>query len=117
MMYCSLKSDRGFTIIESLIPRFNELVAASATLDGFSHNYLRDGEWNMSGEGEVGRLLNAVAQNAGFFAALDFDRSVNLAGQMERPELRLMAKLKIAQGVLASPPNPALMFQPPGFIR
>ncbi|MBC8032171.1 MAG: hypothetical protein H7Z16_18960 [Pyrinomonadaceae bacterium] len=117
MMYCSLKSDRGFTIIESLIPRFNELVAASATLDGFNHNYLRDGEWNMSGEGEVGRLLNAVAQNAGFFAALDFDRSVNLAGQMERPELRLMAKLKIAQGVLASPPNPARMFQAPGFIR
>lgn len=117
MMYCSLKSDRGFTIMESLIPRFNELVTASATLDGFSHNYLRDGEWNMSGEGEVGRLLNAVAENAGFFAALDFDRSVNLAGQMERPELRLMAKLKIAQGVLASPPNPALMFQPPGFIR
>ena len=115
MMYCSLKSDRGFSVMESLIPKFNELVAASATLDGYGHDYLRDGEWNMSGEGEVGRLLNAVAENAGFFAAQDFDRSVDLAGQMERPELRLMAKLKIAQGVLASQPNPARMFQAPAF--
>ncbi len=111
MLYCSLKSDRGFSIMESLIPRFNELVAASTLLDGFGHTYIRDGEWNMSGEGDVGRLLNTVAQNAGFFAALDFDRSVNLASQMERPELRLMAKLKIAQGVLAGTANPALMFQ------
>ncbi|HWN11419.1 MAG TPA: hypothetical protein VNO50_19480 [Pyrinomonadaceae bacterium] len=117
MMYCSLKSDRGFAIMEWLIPKFNELVAASATLDGFGHDYIRDGEWNMSGEGEVGRLLNAVAENAGFFAAQDFDRSVNLAGQMERPELRLMAKLKIAQGVLASQPNAARMFHSPAFAR
>lgn len=112
IVYCSLKSDRGFTIMESLIPRFNELVAASATLDGFVHDCLRDGEWNMSGEGAVGRLLNAVAQNAGLFAALDFDRAVNLASQMERPELRLMAKLKIAQGVLTRPANAANLFQP-----
>lgn len=110
MLYCSLKSDRGFTIMEPLIPRFNELVAASVTLDGFGHNYVRDGEWNMSGGGDVGRLLTAVAQNAGFFAALDFDRSVKLADQMERTELRLMAKLKIAQGVLAPSQKPVMIF-------
>lgn len=112
MMYCSLKSARAFAILEPLIPKLNELIAASSTLDGFETNYLRDGEWNMTGEGELGRLLTVLAQNAGYFAALDFDRSVNLAGQMERPELRLMADLKIAQGVLTGQPNPAQMFRP-----
>jgi hypothetical protein len=112
MMYCSLKSDRAFAILEPLMPKLNELVAASATLDGIETNYLRDGEWNMNGEGELGRLLTVLAQNAGYFAALDFDRSVSLASQLERPELRLMAELKIAQGVLTSQPNPAYMFTP-----
>jgi hypothetical protein len=102
LMYCSLKSDRAFAIIEQLIPRLNELVAAATTLDGFDVNYIKDGEWNLSGQGQLGILLSLLAENAGAFAALDFDRSVNLAGQMERPELRLMADLKIAQGILTN---------------
>jgi hypothetical protein len=108
LLYCSLKSDRGFAIMEPLIPRLNELVTASAALDGFDYNYLRDGEWNMTGAGTVGGFLTALAQNVGYFAALDFDRSVTLASQLERPELRLMAQLKIAQSVLSSQPLPAL---------
>jgi hypothetical protein len=81
-------------------------------VEGVENNYLRDEEWNMTGEGELGRLLTALAQNAGLFAKIDFDRSVNLAQQMERPELRLMAELKIAQGVLSDQPNPMMMLQP-----
>jgi hypothetical protein len=108
LMYCSLKSDRGFAIMEPLIPKLNELVAASAALDGFDNNYLRDGEWNMTGAGSVGGLLTTLAQNIGYFAALDFDRSVTLASQLDRPELRLMAQLKIAQSVLTSQPLPPL---------
>ena len=110
MLYSSLKSDRGFAIIESLIPKLNELVAGAATLDGFENHYLRDGEWNMTGEGVVGGLLTALAQNAGYFAELDFDRSVTLARQFERPELRLMAELKIAQSVLGNQPKQVLTF-------
>ncbi|MEK6282432.1 MAG: hypothetical protein AABN95_18895 [Acidobacteriota bacterium] len=111
MLYCHLKSDRGFTIMESLMPRLNELVAAAALLDGVENNYLRDEEWNMTGEGVVGGLLTRLAQNARSFAVLDFDRSVTLARQFERPELRLMAQLRIAQGILANQPNPGLAFQ------
>jgi hypothetical protein len=94
--------------MEPLIPRLNELVAASATLDGIDNNYLSDGEWNMTGEGTIGGLLTGLARNVGYFAVLDFDRSVTLASQLERPELRLMAELKIAQSVLSSQPLPAL---------
>lgn len=107
--YCHLKSDRAFAIMESLLPKLNELVAASVTLDGFENTYLRDGEWNMSAAGAVGGLLTHLAQNAGYFGRFDFDRTVNLAGQFERPELRLMAQLKIAQGVLE--PNPERAWQ------
>jgi hypothetical protein len=100
MLYCSLKSDRGFAIMESLMPKLNELVAAAATLDGFENNYLRDGEWTMTSAGSIGNLLTGLAQNAGYFAGRDFDRTLALANQFERPELRLMGELKIAQAVL-----------------
>jgi hypothetical protein len=112
LMYCSMQSDRGFAIVESMIPRLNQLVSAAAALDGVENNYLRDEEWNMTGEGELGRILTTLAQNAGWFAKLDFDRSVNLAQQLERPELRLMAELKIAQGVLSDQANPIMTLQP-----
>jgi hypothetical protein len=109
MVYCWLKSDRGFTIMEAVIPKLNQLVAGAAAVDGFESNYLRDGEWNMTGAGVVGHMLTNLAQNAGYFAALDFDRSVLMADQFERPELRLMAESKIAQGVLMKQQNPSYM--------
>jgi len=83
------------------MPKLNELVAAASTLDGFENNYLRSGEWTMTSAGGIGELLTDLAQNAGYFAGSDFDRSVTLANQFERPELRLMAQLKIGQAILA----------------
>lgn len=87
------------------MPRLNELVSAAAILDEVENNYLRDGEWNMTAEGVVGSLLTLLAQNAVTFAAFDFDRSLTLARQFARPELRLMAELKLAQGVLGNQPK------------
>ncbi len=110
MAYCSLKSNRGFAIMESLIPKLNELVTAAATLNGLENNYLSDGEWNMTGAGVLGGYLTVLAQNAGYFAELDFERSVTLANQFERPEIRLMAQLKIAQAILGDQPKTALEF-------
>jgi hypothetical protein len=115
-MYCSLKSDRGFAIMESLMPKLNELVAAASVLDGVDNNYLRDGEWTMTSAGGVGSLLTQLAQNAKYFVDLDFDRSVALATQFERPELRVMATSKIAQAVLSNQPSPAAI-QTPLVIR
>jgi hypothetical protein len=34
-----------------------------------------------------------------------FDRAVSLAAQFERTEIRMMAQLKLAQGILAGPPK------------
>ncbi len=101
ILYCLFKSDRGFTIMESLVPKLNELISAAAKLDGFDTNYLREGEWNMSAEGNLGQTLTVLSRHAGAFAWRDFDRAVSLSAQFERPEIRLMAQLKLAQGILA----------------
>jgi hypothetical protein len=103
MVYCLQKSNRGFAIMESLVPKLNELIEASAKLDGLERRYLRNGEWNMTGEGTLGALLTGLAQNAGYFGRCDFDRAVTLSAQFERTEIRMMAQLKLAQGVLAGP--------------
>ena len=105
VLYCLQKSDRGLAIMESMVPRLNELVTAAAKLDGYGTRYLREGEWNMTGEGELGSFLTSMSAQAGYFASCDFDRAVSLAGQFERAEIRMMAQLKLAQGILAGPPK------------
>ena len=104
-MYCLEKNDRGLAMMESLVPRLNEVVAAAIKLDGYDTLYLRQGEWNMSAEGNLGSLLTLLASGAGYFAWYDFDRAVTLAGQFERNEIRMMAQLKLAQSILSGPPK------------
>jgi hypothetical protein len=105
VVYCWQKDSRGIAMMDSLVPRLNELVNAAAKLDGYENHHLRDGEWNMSNEGVLGSLLTALAKNAAYFAWCDFDRAVTVAGQFERPEIRLMAQVKLAQGILAGRPK------------
>jgi hypothetical protein len=106
MVYCLEKNDRGFEIMEAMMPKLNELIAATAKLDNYDNHSLRNDEWNMSNQGVAGELLTVMAQNAGYFAWSDLDRALGLAAQFERPEIRLMAQLKLAQGILAGPPAP-----------
>ncbi len=105
MLYCLEKNDRGFAIMESLMPKLNELVDAAMKLDDYETGYVRDGEWNMSANGNTGVLLTQLAENAGYFAWCDFDRAMNLAAQFDRTEIRLMAQVKLAQAILAGPPK------------
>lgn len=115
--YCEQKHDRGFAIMESLLPKLNELVELAAKLDGYDTSYLRDGEWNMSANGSVGEILTMLSESAGAFAWYDFDRAVTLASQFERPEIRLMAHLKLAQSILggSSQPSNTVIRYPPQF--
>ncbi|HEV2836535.1 MAG TPA: hypothetical protein VGW58_14525, partial [Pyrinomonadaceae bacterium] len=68
MAYCFAKNDRGFAIMESVLPKLNELIEAGAKLNDYDTRYLRDSEWNMTGEGNVGQLLTRLAYGAGYFA-------------------------------------------------
>jgi hypothetical protein len=105
VLYCLQKSDRGLAMMESMVPKLNELVAAAAKLDGYGTRYLRDGEWNMTAEGQLGSFLTLLSAHSGYFAWCDFDRAVSLAAQFERTEIRMMAQLKLAQGILAGQPK------------
>lgn len=103
MIYCGAKDGRGFEKMQELMPKLNELVAASVKLDGFESNTVTDGEWNMGSDGSIATILTMLSQGAGYFAWCDFDRALNLARQFERSEIRLMAELKLAQSILAPP--------------
>jgi len=103
ILYCLENNERGFAIMEAVVPKLNSLIDAAVKLDGYDTSYLREGEWNMSAGGQVGELLTQLAEGAQFFAWSDFDRAMNLAAQFERPEIRMMAQLKLAQGILAGP--------------
>ena len=105
LIYCLEKNDRGFAIMESLVPKLNDLVEAAVKLDGFETSYLRDGEWNMSANGNLGEMLTMLSRYAGYFAWYDFDRAAGLAAQFDRSEIRLMAQVKLAQSILAGPPK------------
>ena len=106
--YCQVKSDRCFTMMESIIRKLNELVAAASTLNNFDNHDLDNGEWNMTAAGGVGSLLTMLAEKAVYFALCDFDRAVALSSQFERREIRMMAQLKLAQGLLDGPPKKPL---------
>ena len=102
--HCSIKSDRGMAMMESVITRLNELVDAAVKLDSYDTRYLADGEWGMSAEGPLGSTLTRLANNASYFAWCDFDRAVSAAAQFDRNEIRMMAQLKLAQGILEGRP-------------
>ncbi len=105
LLYCAQKSDRGLAMMESLVPRLNEMIDAAVKLDEFETHYLRDGEWNMSANGPLGEVLTYLSQNAAYYAWTDFDRAVSLAAQFDRIEIRMMAQTKLAQSILAGPPK------------
>lgn len=98
--YASVDSDQGFRLMQAVITKMNELVAAAAVLDGFDFHCLRDGEWTMPGASGLGGIVNSMDQTLAGLVRLDFDRARSLADQIERPEIRLTVDLHIAQAVL-----------------
>ena len=98
--YSSLDPDQSFALVQPLIAKTNELIAAAALLDGFETTYLSDGEWVVPGMNNLGNVLGNLNQTLALLARLDFDRTRLLADQIQRPELRLTADLEIARGTL-----------------
>jgi hypothetical protein len=95
--YSTLDVAQSFAIMQPLVARMNELVAAAAVLDGFENRYLKDGEWMVPGSSGLSNLVNMFSQHLASLAAQDFDRARALSDQLERPEIRLMTQLQMAQ--------------------
>jgi hypothetical protein len=99
--YASLDPDQSFAIIQPLIAKTNELIAAATVLDGFDFRYLKEGEWISPGANTLGNLINNINLTLSMLARVDFDRARGAADQIERSELRLSADLEIARAALS----------------
>jgi len=87
-------------LLQPMIVLMNQLVEAAAVLDGFENSYLSEGEWMKRGHTSLGHVVNGIGQNIGTLARVDMSGARSLSDQIERPEIRLMAQLEIAQNLL-----------------
>ena len=99
--YATLDPDQTFAIVQPLIIRLNELLAAAVVLDGIDFRYLKEGEWEMPGGNNLGRIVYTLNQILATLGRTDFDRAVSLVAQIDRPEIRTMIQIDIAQVILA----------------
>ncbi|MEK6406738.1 MAG: hypothetical protein AABN34_07230 [Acidobacteriota bacterium] len=100
--YEQLDASKSAAIVEQVIDHLNELASAALVLNGFDiQQYFRDGEFVINS----GNPMNTVAQeSAQMLASLsrnDYDRARLAADRLQRPEMRVMALLQIAQVALS----------------
>jgi len=98
--YSSIDAQQSVALMQSVVVQMNQLVAAAVVLDGFENRYLQEGEWMKPGVTSLGNLVNSIEQNLGMLALRDAEGARSLSDQLERPEIRLMAQLEIAQALL-----------------
>jgi hypothetical protein len=98
--YAPLTPARSFEIVESSITHLNELVAAAAVVEGFGQEAFAQDELKT----QDGYIWSALAvqcdETLAALAPLDFDHARSAADRFQRPELRLLARLAVARGVL-----------------
>ena len=107
--YATVEPARAFEIVEAAVDHLNALLAAASVLDGFDFGrYFKDGEIFR----EQSQLLSLVSQftaETGMLARGDFDRARALADKFQLTDVRLRARLAVAQGVLSDNPSAGSM--------
>lgn len=103
--YSQFDPQRSFEIIEPLVAQLNEMGEAAVLLNGFGQQYLRNGELMMQNGNSVGGVATQLIQTLGALAANDFDRARAVADRLQRPELRLVAYLAVAQHAIIQKAN------------
>jgi len=98
--YMRLDTDQVFAILQPVVVRLNELVAAAVVLDGIDFHYLKDGEWIMPGVNNLGNLIGMLDQMLAGLGRIDFDRARTLADQIGRPEMRVLMEIDLVQTTL-----------------
>ena len=102
--YTFVEPTRSFEIIEPMIDQANELIRAAALLDKFGNSgqrFFRNGELMLSMSGGASFAIRSRYGRAlSLLANADFDRARAAADRFQQPELRVMARLLIAQGAL-----------------
>ncbi len=96
---------RSFELVEGAIGRLNELLSAAAVIDGFGQEAFRQGELKHQGGYHWSELVRRCGQILSALAPRDFARARSGAERFERTEVRTLARLMVAQGVLSSQHN------------
>jgi hypothetical protein len=102
--YALVEPPRAFEIVESVVERANEMIAAAEILDGFMGRgeVFREGELVLShGIASLDTIYLYYGRELSALARADFERAVSAASKFQRPEVRTSAKLLIAQGLLS----------------
>ncbi len=99
-IYAELDLARSFEIIEPLVNRLNEVIAASAVLSRFQGDYsFQVGEIRFQGGGFSYTLLTQYAEALSPLAGFDFEKAKATADRFDRSEARILIKLRLLQGV------------------
>ncbi|HEV2705914.1 MAG TPA: hypothetical protein VGV59_08310 [Pyrinomonadaceae bacterium] len=102
--YALVEPPRAFEIVETVVERANEMIAAADILDGFMGRgeVFREGELVMSyGMASLETIYLYYGRELSALARADFERALAAASKFQRPEVRTVAKLLIAQGLLS----------------
>jgi len=104
-VYLRLDPEQAFGLLQPLVLRLNDLVAAAVVLDGVDYRYLREGEWVMQGGNNLGNMINSLDRTLAGLGRVDFDRARGLADQIGRPEMRVLVEIDLAQTTLTGKVN------------
>jgi len=101
--YQQLDPSRTAPIVERVIDQTNDLVAAALVLDGFDiSGYFRNDEFIISNGNPLNMIAESCGRELGGVARTDIDRARLAAERFQRPEMRLIALLQIAQTSITS---------------
>jgi hypothetical protein len=96
-----LDATRSAAIVEGVIDKLNELSTAALVLNGFDiQQYFRDGEFVINGGNPLNMVAQESAQKLGSISRKEYDRARLAADRFQRPEMRVMGLLQIAQTLL-----------------
>jgi hypothetical protein len=101
--WAAVEPARAFELIEPVVDQANEMISAAALLDKFNsgQGIFRKGEMVLhTGVMTASTMFAQYGKELGALARADFGRTKGVADRFQRNEVRLMARLLIAQSVL-----------------
>lgn len=102
--FARIEPSRTLQMLDAMVEQLNELLAAAILLGGFilEDEIITDDEVQMPLIGMIlSKSLDQFGTELGALAQADFDGLKRVADKFERPEIRILARLLVVQGVLS----------------
>ena len=101
--------NQAFEIVAPLLDQFNEISAAAVTMNGFNHDYYRDGELIRGDDNPISNTADQFSETFASLAMFDFERAKTAADGINRLDVRLRVFLLMAErtmGLQLEPDEP-----------